>query len=49
MKPKRETEHLAIAEFLHSLKATTTEVQGRLYNRKDMWDTLQKSPVVMKQ
>ena len=47
MKPSRETEHLAIAEFLHLLKATT-EVVGRSYNRKDVWDTLSKTTVVIK-
>ena len=47
MKLSRETEHLAIAEFLHLLQATT-EVVSRSYTCKDVWDTLSKTTVVIK-
>ena len=48
VKPNRETEHLAIAEFLKLLKATI-EFEGRLYNCKDGSETLSKTTVVIKQ
>ena len=47
MPPARTAEHHAIAEFLQIVKFTT-EIPGRKYSRKDVWDGLSKTTVKIK-
>jgi hypothetical protein len=48
MPPKRKAEHHAIAEFLQIVHFTT-EIPGRKYSRKDVWDGLAKTTVKIKE
>ena len=43
----RSKEKMAIAEFI-SLTSATTEVSGRVYSRKDIWDALAETTVELK-
>ena len=46
--PARTAEHHAISEFLQIVKFTT-EIPGRKYSRKDVWDALSKTTVKIKE